>query len=806
MNDELLPDREQISSFIRTIFAGAAPGTFVSLRSFHHEGSKAFRITPVRIVTQGFEQLIEAAFDDAHRAAKAVHPIVFCPPLATFSDKKRAREKDLAQAFTLSVECDQHPHRALETLQQILGPATIVVASGGEWIDSSTGELHPKLHLHWLLNKPATGLELAALKRARKLATGIAGGDPTNVSAVHPIRWPGSWHRKGMPRLCRIVEQRSASIELNNALEVLAKHVGKSESASTRSETDDRCSAKLIRNILTGESYHPSLVPLAARLLGSGMYPGAVVKLLESFMNAVPEAARDARWFLRRSDIPRVVNSAQQKWGANEPVEPVDLWARFEPPTLPHDVLPKVIEDLALVQGEMMGADPGGLATAALAICAAAIPDRIRVQVKQHDRSWTEPARIWVALIGSPSTKKTPIISTAAKPLLAEDHALWRRYAAAKAEYDALSAEERKATPPPKQTRLRLEDTSIEAAQEVLKDSTDGLLCFQDEISGWFGSMDKYSGNRGAAKDRGFWLQAFNGGSYAINRIGRGSSFIENLSVCLLGGIQPEPIRQLAAEGVDDGLLQRLLPVVLRPATLGRDEPVPPITERYADVVRQLLRLRDTPLQKLYIGSGTLLLHLSEGAQTVRRQLERRHLELMDCEAVHRKLAAHVGKYDGLFARLCVLFHCIDHASLGQVPTCVSESTAKRVADFMHRFLLPHALTFYAGTLGLSDEHDRLSAVAGYILAHGLEQITNRDVQRGDRAMRGLERHQIESVLDQLDALGWVSRLPGARPSDPPRWRVNPECHRKFALRGRQEAERRENTRKLIAELAQRAG
>lgn len=57
----------------------------------------------------------------------------------------------------------------------------------------------------------------------------------------------------------------------------------------------------------------------------------------------------------------------------------------------------------------------------------------------------------------------------------------------------------------------------------------------------------------------------------------------------------------------------------------------------------------------------------------------------------------------------------------------------------MEQFLLPHAVAFYFGTLGLSDNHDRLCAIASYILAHQLDKITNRDVQRGDRAMRGLE-------------------------------------------------------------------
>jgi len=42
-----------------------------------------------------------------------------------------------------------------------------------------------------------------------------------------------------------------------------------------------------------------------------------------------------------------------------------------------------------------------------------------------------------------------------------------------------------------------LQDTTVEAAQEVIKDSPNGVLIFQDELSGWFGAMDKYSNGKG---------------------------------------------------------------------------------------------------------------------------------------------------------------------------------------------------------------------------------------------------------------------------------------------------------------------
>ena len=61
----------------------------------------------------------------------------------------------------------------------------------------------------------------------------------------------------------------------------------------------------------------------------------------------------------------------------------------------------------------------------------------------------------------------------------------------------------------------------------------------------------------------------------------RGSAIIPNVSVSLLGGIQPEPIRKIAGDAVDDGLLQRLFPISLRTASIGADEPMPPINQDY---------------------------------------------------------------------------------------------------------------------------------------------------------------------------------------------------------------------------------
>lgn len=505
-------------------------------------------------------------------------------------------------------------------------------------------------------------------------------------------------------------------------------------------------------------------------------------------------------------------NTAQQppldkfssKEHAQQNIDPVDLWNKFDPPDLPKGLLPTILEDFAILNGKQMGADPAGLAAAAIVACAAAIPDQVRLKVKQYD-DWFESARIWSALVGSPSTKKSPIIDRATAALSKLDVKMMANWLEKVRKFDALSPDEKKGKQRPKQTRLRLEDTTVEAAQQVLEGSPWGILMLQDELSGFFGAMDKYNGGKGAQADRAFWLRSYNGGNYAINRVTRGAAIIHNVSVSMLGGIQPEPIRKIAGDAVDDGLLQRLFPISLRTAFIGIDEPMPPINHEYEKLIAWLRNL--TPHGILKDGYWSF----STEAQLIRRKLEEKHLTLQSLESINRKLASHIGKYDGLFARLCIVWHFVEYfeptgkkCSQSTIPTEISGATAQRVADFLHEFLLPHALAFYSGVLSLSDDHDRLRSLAGYILAHKLEVVKNRNVQRGDRQMRGLKDHEIRVIFEQLEALGWLERLDAPKPSSQPHWQVTPVVHTKFEARAKEERKRRKATKEVIQKIVKK--
>lgn len=223
----LQADRDQLLQFIDNLFLHAGEGGTVSLRAFYDDAlakkrnDPPYKIVCIRLNGSGLEPLIDAAEQLAGEAASAGRPVVFAPPIATFRSGKAA-EKNLLEGLVLSVELDARAAEGLATLRAVLGPPTLVVASGGLWTDPDTGEAQDKLHLHWRLKEPTCALEEhQRLKRARTLACELVGADGTCKSAVHPMRWPGSWHRKNLkePRLTRIVERHHDSeISLEDAL------------------------------------------------------------------------------------------------------------------------------------------------------------------------------------------------------------------------------------------------------------------------------------------------------------------------------------------------------------------------------------------------------------------------------------------------------------------------------------------------------------------------------------------------------------------------------------------------------------
>ncbi len=340
-------DRAQIAAFADALFRYASPGLAIALRAFREGAPEPVLVRSFVVGQDGAGGLATAASGAAETVEARREATVFCPPIAAFQNEAepwRARAQDLREAFALSVECDQAPEAARARLEGLLGPATVVVASGGEWTSPETGEVEDKLHLHWRLSEPATGDDLGRLKEARRRAAALVGGDPSNVPMVHPIRWPGTWHRKRVPRLAQIVSLNEGDeVDLTTAADLLEEVVGAPASAASPEPGQARDGGEyeqLVSNILQGENLHDSIARLAAKMVGSGTFPGAAVSMIRGFMNA-SSAPRDERWSARFNDIPRAVHTASAKFTPPDgPTLPIDEAEAAQQPRAPEQELP----------------------------------------------------------------------------------------------------------------------------------------------------------------------------------------------------------------------------------------------------------------------------------------------------------------------------------------------------------------------------------------------------------------------------------------------------------------------------------
>ena len=247
------PDAAAIGDFVKALFTYADNESFASIRAFYQSdaGKAPPYISGVQINGGGLDPVIKAAITTAREAANYSAPLVFAPPIATFSNRGRAAEDTLINGLCISVELDAgDTAKARAFLEGLLGPATVVVASGGEWADPATGQVFPKLHLHWRLSEPTRApAEHATLKYARGLACALVGADPSAKTIVHPLRWPGSWHLKSTPRLASTVALTpTAEVHLQDAVEALedaAEAAGLAQQALPAAASDGEPEAPL---------------------------------------------------------------------------------------------------------------------------------------------------------------------------------------------------------------------------------------------------------------------------------------------------------------------------------------------------------------------------------------------------------------------------------------------------------------------------------------------------------------------------------------------------------------------------------
>jgi hypothetical protein len=609
----------------------------------------------------------------------------------------------------------------------------------------------------------------------------------------------------------------------------------------------------LLADISAGRSYHVSGVRLLGRWARDGVPFMEARARLTAAMDAVPELERDARWQTRRDDVDRGLDdiygkeakardegrrptkasktaaTISQSDGGEEPwPDPVDFLADDSltgVPELRPEHLPEALYGFVSDTAARMGVDPVSVALAALVACASVAQDAWRIQPKVRDHTWTESPRLWGAIVGDPSILKTPVIRLCTDPIDALDAQARQRHAVGMRAYKVAhtiwkrdDGDPASEPQPPRLDRYLVEGTTVEALSEVLRDDIDArqhapagkVLIRQDEMAEFFANLDRYrSGGRGGG-DRGAYLRLYNGGSWVLDRIGRGSFAISNWSACFLGGIQPGPIQRMARDADDDGMLQRFLYCVPGSQAEGVDRiPDAEALNRYQNLVPTLAALRPSGANSDQV-SQPVVFHgdAHRHRETVLR-LVRAMTAMPDTSP---RLRAALGKWPGLFARLALVVHLVDCADaegrapdMMPVPGVISESVAQRVATLMQDVLLPHllradALMFSTAQTG----HARW--IAGLVLARGQPRIALRDVVQAYGALCAPEfRRELLNVMESLVTVGWLQPEPQTNPARPPSaWAVNPAVHSVFAERAKRECEARRQAQQVTRDTIKR--
>lgn len=198
-------DASAIRTYCEVVFSGLegfAPIRLLAEKGI--EGVKALLpFVPVPSVA-------EALLQHAEKAARDGRGVFVVP--GSVARGGRARAEDVIQSAVVLVDLDAGDIASkLAHLEAHLGPATLVVASGG-----CTEEGQAKLHGYWRLTRCAEGSELACLVRLRTLIEQRVGGDSSFESLHQPIRVAGTVHGKfGVYAPVRIIAHRPNEYDLD---------------------------------------------------------------------------------------------------------------------------------------------------------------------------------------------------------------------------------------------------------------------------------------------------------------------------------------------------------------------------------------------------------------------------------------------------------------------------------------------------------------------------------------------------------------------------------------------------------------
>jgi hypothetical protein len=466
-------------------------------------------------------------------------------------------------------------------------------------------------------------------------------------------------------------------------------------------------------------------------------------------------------------------------------------------PILDEDALPAGWERWITEEAEARACPCDYIAAALVGAASAWIGNSRRVAASAD---WSEPAHLWVGLIGAPSSGKTPALEPVirvSRSLEREAEPAWRE-ACAQVERDAevakafekawretLREAASKGSPPPNRPvnaeqpevsprpRMLAMDSSTEEIQRLLGDAPRGLLYVRDELAGLLGSFDRY-GAHGA--DRAFFLECWNGGAYVCDRVRyHGAPIrIEHAALAILGGMVPDRLRSLLA-GADDGLVERFiyvwpdLPAIL---PLAHDGGVN-ATRRREKLMDSARRLHSLPMgADDHRTPAPIALPLDDEGRALFDEVRRDWM--MRARTTSGLSAGWAGKNPGRVLRLALVFELLAWAARGNAePASVSADSIARAASYLD--YAARMLDRVTAGLALTEQEADAATIGRHILATRPVLLNERNLYQAQGFAWARHAKRRADSLTVLERAGWIRRPPavgpGRRRGD---WEVSP--------------------------------
>jgi Protein of unknown function (DUF3987) len=493
---------------------------------------------------------------------------------------------------------------------------------------------------------------------------------------------------------------------------------------------------------------------------------------------------------IARGEKPKGNGKIDHPWG--EPDWSLLDDRRGQLPEFPIDVFASHWQDLIERSAHGAGVTVAHVAVPMLSIASSLIGTARRIA---PSRSWSEPLTMWTAVVGFSGTGKTPGLDVTKRPLsqieyLRKDRvsalrcAHQTRQESAKAASKKWKAEVQAAIdngqPAPAKPaeaieleefiapRLYVSDATVERLAVLLEVRPRGMALVSDELAALFLNMGRYSGGQ----DNEFWLEAWNGKHFVVERMGRPPVVVKHLLIGITGGFQPDKLSR-SFNGDADGMYARVC--FAWPPEPSYQRLCNDVAEDEPELINALTRLADLPAGDDE-GFAPRRVNLSADAVEFFEQFRQfLHTGKESLDGREREWWAKGGTH---VLRLAGTLAYLDWSwSGGTEPTHIAAEYMVAAIRLWREYFWPHSRAALR-QVGLSDRHHNARRVLRWIRAKKATEVSVKDIRR-DALAHALDAAQTETLLGSLVTAGWLRRQP--QPDGPPqrgkpilRWSVNP--------------------------------